>query len=56
MPQNITENLEFQDLIQNHCKEQLNFFISKGIDFSIVANISNITFNPELPNSIKEFE
>jgi hypothetical protein len=54
LPQNITENLEFQDLIQNHCKEQLNFFISKGIDFSIVANISNITFNPELPNSIKE--
>ncbi len=54
MPQNITENLEFQELIQNHCKEQLNFFISKGIDFSIVANISNITFNPELPNSIKE--
>ncbi|MGJ0297597.1 hypothetical protein NG744_01445 [Aliarcobacter cryaerophilus] len=54
MPQNITENLEFQELIQNHCKEQLNFFISKGIDFSVVANISNITFNPELPNSIKE--
>jgi len=54
LPQNITENLEFQELIQNHCKEQLNFFISKGIDFSIVANISNITFNPELPNSIKD--
>lgn len=54
MSQNIIENLEFQELIQNHCKEQLDFFISKGIDFSVVANISNITFNPELPNSIKE--
>lgn len=54
MTQNITENVEFQELIQNHCKEQINFFISKGIDFSVVANISNITFNPELPNSIKE--
>ena len=54
MTQNITENVEFQELIQNHCKEQINFFISKGIDFSVVANISNITFDPELPNSIKE--
>lgn len=54
MPQNITENLEFQELIQNHCKEQLNFFISKGIDFSIVANISNITFEPDLPNDLKD--
>ena len=54
MTQNITENVEFQELIQNHCKEQINFFISKGIDFSVVANISNITFKPELPNSIKE--
>ena len=54
MPQNITENLEFQDLIQNHCKEQLNFFISKGIDFSVVANISNITFEPDLPNDLKD--
>ena len=54
MIQNITENVEFQELIQNHCKEQINFFISKGIDFSVVANISKITFNPELPNSIKE--
>ena len=54
MTQNITENVEFQELIQNHCKEQINFFISKGIDFSVVANISNITFDPELPNSIKD--
>ena len=54
MTQNITENVEFQELIQNHCKEQINFFISKGIDFSVVANISNITFNPELPNSLKD--
>ena len=54
MPQNITENLEFQELIQNHCKEQLNFFISKGIDFSVVANISNITFEPDLPNNLKD--
>ena len=54
MPQNITENLEFQDLIQNHCKEQINFFISKGIDFSVVANISNITFEPDLPNDLKD--
>lgn len=54
MPQNITENLEFQELIQNHCKEQLNFFISKGIDFSVVANISNITFEPDLPNDLKD--
>ena len=54
MPQNITENLEFQELIQNHCKEQINFFISKGIDFSVVANISNITFEPDLPNDLKD--
>ena len=54
MPQNITENSEFQELIQNHCKEQLNFFISKGIDFSVVANISNITFEPDLPNDLKD--
>ena len=54
MTQNITENVEFQELIQNHCKEQINFFISKGIDFSVVANISNITFEPDLPNDLKD--
>ena len=54
MTQNITENVEFQELIQNHCKEQINFFISKGIDFSVVANISNITFEPDLPNNLKD--
>ncbi|PRM89186.1 hypothetical protein [Aliarcobacter cryaerophilus] len=54
MTQNITENLEFQELIQNHCKEQINFFISKGINFSVVANISNITFEPDLPNDLKD--
>jgi len=54
LTQNITENVEFQELIQNHCKEQINFFISKGIDFSVVANISNITFEPDLPNVLKD--
>ena len=54
MIQNITENIEFQELIQNHCKEQIDFFISKGIDFSVIANISNITFNPDLPNDLKD--
>ena len=54
LTQNITENVEFQELIQNHCKEQINFFISKGIDFSVVANISNITFEPDLPNDLKD--
>jgi hypothetical protein len=54
LTQNITENIEFQELIQNHCKEQIDFFISKGIDFSVIANISNITFNPDLPNDLKD--
>ncbi|RXI28498.1 hypothetical protein CRU89_00670 [Aliarcobacter trophiarum] len=51
---NIMENIEIQELLQKHCKEIINSFISKDIDFSIIANISNSSFHPKLPSDLQD--
>ena len=54
MKKNIMENIEVQELLENHCKEIIDFFIKKDIEFSLIANISNTIFQPDLPSSLKD--
>jgi len=51
---NIIEDYSFKDLAQKHIKEIIQYIIDKNIEFSVVANIKAISFEPDLPKDIKE--
>jgi hypothetical protein len=38
----------------NHSKETIELLLDKGIFFSILVNINEVEFNPELPEYIKK--
>jgi len=50
----IIEDYNFKDLAQKHTKEIIQYIVAKNVEFSIVANIKSISFEPELPTNIKE--
>lgn len=54
MIKDIIENEEYKLLVEKQIKENILFLLKKNQEFSITANIQPITFNPELPNVIKE--
>ncbi|RXJ85686.1 hypothetical protein [Arcobacter cloacae] len=54
MINDIIENEEYKLLVEKQIKENILFLLKKNQEFSITANIQPITFNPELPNVIKE--
>lgn len=54
MINDIIENEEYKVLVEKQIKENILFLLEKKQEFSITANIQPITFNPELPNVIKE--
>ena len=54
MLKNIIEDEDFKNLSQKCIKDIVQFIIEKDIEFSIIANIKSTTFNPELPEDIKQ--
>jgi len=50
----IIEDYSFKDLAQKHIKEIIQYIIDKNVEFSVVANIKAISFEPDLPKHIKE--
>lgn len=46
------ENEIFINLMKNHVKETLNLLFKEGIHFSILANVSEVEFDPALPEHI----
>lgn len=50
----IIENEEYKDLVCKQVHETIDFLLDNNQEFSITANVDAITFNPELPNSIKD--
>lgn len=54
MIKDIIENEEYKVLVEKQIKENILFLLENNQEFSITANIQPITFNPELPNVIKE--
>lgn len=53
MINDIIENEDYKILIENQIRENIVFLLSKNQEFSITANLEQITFDPELPKSIK---
>jgi len=44
----------FCDMMNDHIRDILDFLLEKGINFSILTNVSEVDFNPELPVQIKD--
>jgi len=52
MAQRILGDSEFSQMMKMHIAEILELLMQRGQFFSILTNITNITFNPPLPNEI----
>ncbi len=44
---------KFCDIMQEHIQELLEYLLSKGVNFSILVNVSEIDFQPPLPDEIR---
>lgn len=53
MIHNIITNKEYKELTTKQIKELLHFLVTQNEEFGITANLSGITFTPEIPHSIK---
>lgn len=53
MIHNIITNKEYRDITTKQIKELLHFLVTQNEEFGITANLSGITFTPEIPHSIK---
>ena len=54
MINDIIESEEYKQLVEIQLKETILFLLNKNQEFSITANIAPISFEPELPRTIKE--
>ena len=45
---------EFHGLMKKHTKDVLELLLRKGVSFSILTNISDVTFEPALPAQISQ--
>jgi hypothetical protein len=54
MINDIIESEEYKQLVEIQIKETILFLLNKNQEFSITANITPISFEPELPKTIKD--
>ena len=54
MINDIIESEEYKQLVEIQIKETILFLLNKNQEFSITANIAPVTFDPELPKTIKD--
>ena len=54
MIQQFLRDHDFHDLMVLHIREIIDLLLAKGVYFSILTNISEITFDPVLPAEITE--
>lgn len=50
----IIENEEYKNLVCRQVRETMEYLLDNNQEFSITANVDSITFNPELPSTIKD--
>lgn len=53
MIKDIIENENYRDIVSKQIKELVIYLLDQSQEFSITANIESITFEPELPEVIK---
>ncbi len=47
----------FREIMESHCEELISYLFDEDMEFSILTSLSNITFEPPLPEYItKEFK
>lgn len=51
---NIIENEKYKNLIMKQIVEIMDFLLKNNEEFAVTANIQQIEFNPNLPESIKK--
>jgi hypothetical protein len=51
---NLFQTPEYKALMSEHIFKTIDYLFQKNQEFAIACEIKHITFNPELPNSIKE--
>lgn len=51
---NILQNKKYSGLTTSQVKEQLMLLVELTDSFSITANINQVSFNPDIPENIKE--
>ncbi|MCF6174089.1 MAG: hypothetical protein L3J44_09990, partial [Campylobacteraceae bacterium] len=44
----------FSEMMSDHLKDILNFLLEKGIHFSILTNVVDVNFEPDLPTDIRD--
>ncbi len=54
MVQQFLRDHEFHDLMLLHIREIIDLLLAKGVYFSILTNISEISFDPVLPSEITD--
>ncbi len=45
---------KFCEIMNDHIVDILDYLLEKGINFSILTNVNEVNFNPELPSQIKD--
>ena len=53
MLQDVLNNPDFSHEMKRHVKETLEILLKKGINFSILTNVAEINFEPQLPQEIR---
>ena len=54
MVKNFFSDIDFVQLMEKHISETLGLLLDKGVSFSILVNLSEISFNPNLPKHITD--
>lgn len=54
MIKDIIENENYKDLVSKQIKEVIIYLLEQDQEFSITGNIDSVSFDPELPDVIKE--
>ena len=52
MLQELLRDSQFSSMMRSHVKEVIEMLLKKGINFSILTNVSEIEFEPPLPKEI----
>ncbi len=51
---NMFQTPEYRKIMQTHISQSIDYLFQKNQDFALACEVKYITFNPELPSSIKE--
>ena len=54
MLENLLGSEDFHALMKKHAKEVIELLLKRGVNFSILTNIADVTFDPPLPAEIRQ--